>query len=94
LYLLLFNARQEAAQGNLEYWLDTIGARVPKARVLVVATQCDERPPQLDYRSLKARFENQVSLHDEMSIFRYQPRQVLGLTSSTPWWATKPQTLN
>jgi internalin A len=56
-YLLVWNAREGQEQNEVEDWLRRIYLRVGvDARVLVVATHCDERHPELDYAGLKRIF--------------------------------------
>jgi len=45
LYLLVFKGREQLRLDRLEYWLDTIRARAPGSRVVLVATECEHRTP-------------------------------------------------
>lgn len=56
LFLLLWNARLGWEQGRLYYWLDLIQARAPNAPVILVATHCDERLPELPSVELRSRY--------------------------------------
>lgn len=56
LYAVVWSGRHDARMDRLEYWLDTIRARAPGCRVLIVATECESRSPALDLDRLKARF--------------------------------------
>ena len=57
LYLVVWNAREGQEQNEVEGWLRRIRLRVHReARVVVVATHCDERRPELDYPQLERSF--------------------------------------
>jgi len=57
LYVLVWNSREGQEQNEVEGWLRRIRLRVgADAKVLLVATHCDERQPELDYPSLRAKF--------------------------------------
>jgi internalin A len=57
LYVVVWNPREGQEQNEVEGWLRRIRLRVgTDARVLVVATHCDERRPELDYPSLRKTF--------------------------------------
>ena len=57
LYLLVWKPREGQEENNLEGWLERIHLRVgDNARVLIVATHCNERHPELDYPSLQAKY--------------------------------------
>ena len=57
LYLIVWNARNGQEQDEVEGWLRRIRLRVNQdARVLVVATHCDERRPELDYPQMAQTF--------------------------------------
>ncbi|HWR83778.1 MAG TPA: COR domain-containing protein [Candidatus Deferrimicrobium sp.] len=64
LYLLVFNARLGSDVGRIPYWLETIRARAPKCEVILVAAECAECIPKLDYQSLKERFKQQL-VHED-----------------------------
>jgi internalin A len=56
-YLLVWQPRQGQEQNEVEGWLRRIRLRVDQgARVLVVATHCDERNPELNYPRLQQTF--------------------------------------
>ena len=57
LYAVAWNARQGQEQDEVEGWLRRIRLRVGSdARVLLVATHCAERRPELDYPHLQRAF--------------------------------------
>jgi internalin A len=57
LYLVVWNAREGQEQDGIEGWLRRIRLRVGNnASVLIVATHCDERHPELDYSRLERTF--------------------------------------
>jgi Leucine-rich repeat (LRR) protein len=57
IYLVVWNAREGQEQNDVEGWIRRIRLRVRKdARILVVATHCDERFPELDYPYLERTF--------------------------------------
>ncbi len=58
LYLLVFNARLETDPDHLFSWLDMIRSRAPKARVLLVATQCRDHCPKLDFERLTEHYKD------------------------------------
>ena len=53
LFLLLWNSRLGWEQAKLPYWLDIIKARAPAARVILVATHSEDRPPDLPLADLR-----------------------------------------
>ena len=62
LYLLVWSARAGREQNEVESWLRRIRLRVGRdARVLLVATYCDERRPELDYPSLERGFPQMLA---------------------------------
>ena len=65
-YLLVWSAREGHEQDEVEEWLHRIRLRVAgAARVLVVATYCDEHRPELDYPGMQELFP-------EMLVGRYE----------------------
>lgn len=60
LFLLVWNARTEADESRLDYWLDTIRARAPDAPVILVATHTDVRPEDIAFRELAAKYPQLV----------------------------------
>ena len=56
LYVLVVNGRREIRMNRIEYWLDTIRARAPGCKVLLVATECEDRTPTLDVARLRERY--------------------------------------
>lgn len=62
LYLMVWNARQGHEQDEVEAWLRRIRLRTGgEVRVIVVATHCDERLPELDYPHLEQVFHNMLA---------------------------------
>jgi internalin A len=67
LYLVVWKPREGQEQNDVEGWLRRIKVRVgTDARVLVVATHCDERRPELDYPHLAQLFG--AILHGRFSV--------------------------
>ena len=56
LYLLVFKCREQFPRDRAEYWLDTIRARAPDAKVAIVITGCEERRPYLPEDRLQAEY--------------------------------------
>ena len=56
LYLLVFKCRDQFLMDRAEYWLDTIRARAPKAKVAIVISQCEERTPYVPLDQLQAQY--------------------------------------
>jgi hypothetical protein len=56
LYLMVWAPRQGQEQNEVAGWLRRIQLRVSDVKILIVATHCDERNPELDYPSLQSRF--------------------------------------
>jgi internalin A len=56
LYLLVFKCRDQFLMDRAEYWLDTIRARAPRAKVALVITQCEERTPHVPLDRLQAQY--------------------------------------
>ena len=70
LYLVVWNAREGQEQNEVEGWLRRIRLRVSAdARVIVVATHCDERQPELDYKHLERKFPDLLGCHTEVDNF-------------------------
>lgn len=62
LYLVVWNAREGQEQDEVDGWMRRIRLRVGgDARLLIVATHCDERRPELDYSLLKRIFHGLLS---------------------------------
>jgi internalin A len=60
-YLLVWSAREGHEQDEVEEWLQRIRLRVAgAARVLVVATYCDDHRPELDYPNLQNAFSDML----------------------------------
>jgi internalin A len=67
LYVVVWNARKGHEQDEVEGWLRRIRLRVEAdARVVVVATHCAERRPELDYRQLDHDFPGMLAGHFEV----------------------------
>ncbi len=56
LYLLVFKCRDLFLMDRAEYWLDTIRARAPKAKVAIVISQCEERSPVAPLDRIQAQY--------------------------------------
>ena len=57
LYIVVWNPREGQEQGQIVEWLRRIRLRTDRdARIIVVATHCDERLPELDYQALAEAF--------------------------------------
>lgn len=60
LYLLVFKCREQFPMDRAEYWLDTIRARAPLAKIAIVISESEERTPYVprdkfqEYRDLFA----------------------------------------
>ncbi|MCP4540322.1 MAG: hypothetical protein GY832_24555 [Chloroflexi bacterium] len=64
LYLLVWKPREGREENALEGWLERIRLRVgTDARVLIVATHCNERQPELDYPALEAKYGDILAGH-------------------------------
>ncbi len=61
LYLLVFKGRERFDRENIEYWLDTIRNRAPESEVILVATECEEREPQVDVDALRSKYPKLLS---------------------------------
>ena len=62
LYLLVWNARGDTDQGRLDHWLRKIQVLAPGSPVLLVATHCDERPPELNLDRFRAAYPQIVGM--------------------------------
>lgn len=56
LYLLVFKCRDQFLMDRAEYWLDTIRARAPEAKVAIVITQSEERMPYVPQDKLQTQY--------------------------------------
>ncbi|MGH8888023.1 MAG: COR domain-containing protein, partial [Egibacteraceae bacterium] len=57
LYLLVWRPREGQEENAIEAWCQRIQLRIgDDARIMIVATHCDERSPELDYPGLKRKF--------------------------------------
>jgi internalin A len=62
LYVVVWNAREGHEQDQAEGWLRRIRLRVGRdVRAMVVATHCEERLPDLDYRHLESVFPDMLA---------------------------------
>jgi internalin A len=58
LYLLVFKCRDQFLMDRAEYWLDTIRARAPKAKVAIVITQCEARSPHIPLDRIQSQYSD------------------------------------
>ncbi len=66
-YLLVWKPREGQEENALEDWLERIQLRVgTEAKVLIVATHCNQRQPELDYPYLESRFGHILVEHFEV----------------------------
>jgi len=56
LYLLVFKCRDQFLMDRAEYWLDTIRARAPKAKVAIVISQCEIRTPTIPQDRIQEQY--------------------------------------
>ncbi len=56
LYLLVFKCRDQFLMDRAEYWLDTIRARAPQAKVVMVMSQCEERSPHIPLDRIEEQY--------------------------------------
>ena len=77
LYVLVFRCRDQFLMDRAEYWLDTIRARAPRARVAMVVTQCEERTPYVPQERLRAQYGD--LLVDEEWLFPVGCKDDLGV---------------
>jgi internalin A len=57
LYIVVWNPREGQGQGQIVDWLRRIRLRTDRnARIILVATHCAERLPELDYQALEGAF--------------------------------------
>ncbi|MBC8468948.1 MAG: leucine-rich repeat domain-containing protein [Planctomycetes bacterium] len=56
LYLLVINGRKSFKLERTEYWLDTIKARAPESRVILVASECENTTPSWPLDKLKQEY--------------------------------------
>ena len=64
LFLLVWKPREGREENNLEGWLERIHLRVgDEARVIIVATHCNERQPELDYPALQRKYPRLLAGH-------------------------------
>ena len=62
LYMVVWNARQGQEQDEVEGWIRRIRLRVGRGvRIMLVATHCDERQPELDYPHLEHLFPDMLT---------------------------------
>jgi len=64
LYLLVWRPREGQEENAIEAWCQRIRLRVGSdARIIIVASHCDERHPELDYPSLRRKFADMLVGH-------------------------------
>ena len=64
LYLLVWKPREGQEENALEGWLERIRLRVgDQAKVMIVATHCNQRQPELDFPYLKDKFGEMLVGH-------------------------------
>ena len=56
LFVLVANGLTSIEANRLQYWLEAITARAPDAPILLVATHTANRPADMDYDGLRARY--------------------------------------
>ncbi len=61
LYLLVFKCRDQFLLDRAEYWLDTIRARAPMAKVAIVISQCEERSPHVPQDKIAAQYGDMLA---------------------------------
>ncbi|GEP41915.1 hypothetical protein BGE01nite_12060 [Brevifollis gellanilyticus] len=61
LYLLVFKCRDLFLIDRAEYWLDTIRARAPKAKVAIVISQCEERSPHIPMDRIQTQYAEMLA---------------------------------
>ncbi|HMV48752.1 MAG TPA: COR domain-containing protein, partial [Blastocatellia bacterium] len=61
LYLIVWNAGENYQQGGLLYWLDTVKARAPKAKIILVATHADQRTPDIPFDEIRKQYEPMIA---------------------------------
>lgn len=61
LYLLVFKCRDQFLVDRAEYWLDTIRARAPQAKVVIVISQCEERSPHIPLDRIEAQYRDMLA---------------------------------
>ena len=67
LYLVVWKPREGQEQNDVEGWVRRIRLRVNRnARILIVATHCEERRPELDYPYLEQTFPRLLVGHYEV----------------------------
>jgi GTPase SAR1 family protein len=58
LYLLVFKCRDQFPMDRAEYWLDTIRARAPQAKVAIVISESEERTPYVPQDKFRAEYRD------------------------------------
>jgi internalin A len=56
LYILVFKCRDQFPMDRAEYWLDTIRARAPQAKVAIVISESEKRTPYVPQDKLQAQY--------------------------------------
>ena len=52
----MFKCRDQFLTDRAEYWLDTIRARAPQAKVVIVISQCEERSPHIPLDKIQSQY--------------------------------------
>jgi internalin A len=60
LYLLVWKPREGQEANGIDGWLRRIRLRIKDARVLIIASHCLERRPELDYPAIKVQFGEMI----------------------------------
>lgn len=66
LYILVWNTRENMSLTDISNWLDQLRIRVPDAKVVLVATHCEERPSDIDIDYFKRIFGDMICDHLEV----------------------------
>lgn len=61
LYLLVFKCRDQFLMDRMEYWMDTIRARAPQARIAIVISQCEERSPHIPLDKIEGQYGDMLA---------------------------------
>ena len=61
LYLLVFKCRDKFLMDRVEYWLDTVRARAPQAKVAIVISQCEGRYPHVPQDQIQAQYGDMLT---------------------------------
>ncbi len=61
LYVLVFKCRDQFLMDRAEYWLDTIRARAPQAKVVIVISQCEQRSPHIPLDKIQSQYGDMLA---------------------------------